>query len=101
MLFKSTEVHIQFVEMLQKRSKRCSCCHLCECVNILGEAFATVAELAVGTGDVGMGVVDVAGEEDAGMYLAPVTTHLLTILTAGIEIGDLISSRGCYVPTNL
>ena len=35
-----------------------------EGVDIFREALATVAALAVGTGDVGVGVVDVAGEKD-------------------------------------
>ena len=40
-----------------------------------------------------MGVVDIAGQEHAGMDLAPVTAHLLTVLAAGIEIGDLIGAE--------
>lgn len=40
-----------------------------------------------------MGVVDVAREEHTGVYLAPVATHLLAILTASIEVGYLVSSE--------
>ena len=60
-------MHIQLVQVLQQRSERCAFCHLGESVYILREALATVAELAVGTGNVGVGVVDVAREEDAGV----------------------------------
>ena len=65
----------------------------CEGIDIFGEALATVAELAVGTGDVGVGVVDIAGEEHTGVYLAPVAAHLLAVLAAGIEVGYLIGSE--------
>ena len=40
-----------------------------------------------------MGVVDVAGKKDTCMHLAPVSPHLLAVLTAGIEVGDLIGSK--------
>ena len=40
-----------------------------------------------------MGVVDVAGEEHTGMHLAPVTTHLLAVFTACVEIGNLIGTE--------
>lgn len=40
-----------------------------------------------------MGVVDVTGEKDSGVHLAPVCAHLFTVLTAGIEIGNFISSE--------
>ena len=40
-----------------------------------------------------MGVVDVAGEEDAGMHLAPVGSHLLAVLAAGVEVSDLIGTE--------
>ena len=40
-----------------------------------------------------MGVVDVAREEHAGVYLAPVATHLLAILTAIIGVGDFVGSE--------
>ena len=83
MLLKSTEVDIQFMEMLQKRSKGSACSHLSKGVDILGEALATISELAVRTGDVGVGVVDIARQQHAGMHLAPVSTHLLAVFVAG------------------
>ena len=93
MLLHTPEMHIQLVQVLQQGSKRRALGHLGEGVDVLGEALATVAELTVGAGDVGMGVVDVAGEEDAGVHLAPVGSHLLAVLAAGIEVGHLIGSE--------
>jgi len=86
-------MHIQFVQVLQEGAKGRALGHLGEGVDVLGEALATVAELAVGAGDVGVGVVNVAGEEDAGMHLAPVGSHLLAVLTAGVEVGHLVGSE--------
>ena len=40
-----------------------------------------------------MGVVDVAREEHAGVYLAPVATHLLAVLAASVEVGYLVGSE--------
>ena len=93
MLLHSPEMHIQLVQVFQQGAEGCTLGHLGEGVDVLGEALATVAELAVGTGDVGVGVVDVAGEEDAGMYLAPVGSHLLAVLAASVEVGHLIGSE--------
>ena len=90
---KSTEVDVELVEGCQEGAEGCACGHLGKGIDILGEALATIAKLAVGTGDIGMGVVDVAGEEHAGMYLAPVAAHLLTVLAAGVEIGDFIGTE--------
>lgn len=93
MLLKSTEMHIQLVQWLKESAKRNASAHLGEGVDILREALATIAELTVRTGDIGVGVVDVAGEEHAGVYLAPVASHLLAVLAAGIEVGDLVGSE--------
>ena len=43
MLLHSPEMHIQFMQMLQKRSKRRSLRHLGKGIHILGEALATIA----------------------------------------------------------
>ena len=93
MLFKSTEMNIKLMQVLKKSAERSACGHLCECIHILREALATIAELAIRTRDVGVGVVDVAGEEHAGVYLAPVATHLLAVLAAGVEVGDFVGSE--------
>ena len=69
MLLKSTEMDIQFMKVFQKGSQRCASRHLGKRINILGETLATIAKLTIGTGNVGVGVVDVAGEEDAGVHL--------------------------------
>ena len=86
-------MHIQLMQVFQKCSKRCPLCHLGKCVDILGEAFATVAVLAVGTRDIGVCVVDISRKKNASMHLAPVGTHLLAVFTAGVEVGDLVGTE--------
>ena len=93
MLLKSSEVYVELMKMLKESSERSALSHLSECVDILREALATIAELAVRTRDVGVGVVDVAREEHAGVYFAPVASHLLAVLTAGVEVGYLVGSE--------
>ena len=93
MLLKSSEVHIQFMQMLKESAKRCALGHHGEGINILREALAAIAELAIRTRNVGVGVVDVAREEHAGVYLAPVASHLLAVLTASVEVGHLVGSE--------
>ena len=86
-------MHIQLVQVLQQRSKGRALGHLGKGVDILGEALATVAELAIRASNVGIGVVDVAGEEDAGVDLAPVGSHLLAVFAAGVEVGHIVGSE--------
>ena len=86
-------MHIQLVQVLQQGSKRRALGHLGEGVDVLGEALAAITELAIRTRDVGVGVVDVAGQQHAGMHLAPVCSHLFAILAAGVEVRDLIGSK--------
>ena len=93
MLLYPTEMDIQLVKVLQEGSKRCTLRHLGKGIDILGEALATVAELTIGTGDVGVGVIDVTGEEHTGVDLAPVTTHLFAILAASVEVGDFVGTK--------
>lgn len=93
MLLYPTEMNIQLMQVLQQSAERGTLGHLGEGVDILGEALATVAELAIRTGDVGVSVVDVAGEEDAGVHLAPIGSHLLAVLAAGVEVGHLVGSE--------
>lgn len=83
-LLQATEVDIQFMEMRQKDAEQRCFRHLRKGVDILGEAFATITKLTIRTRHIGMGVVDVAREKHTRMHLAPVTAHLLTILTTGI-----------------
>ena len=93
MLLKSTDVHIKFMKMFKESTERSALGHHGEGVDILWEALATIAEFAIWAWDIGVGVVDVAREEHAGVYLAPVASHLLAVLTAGIEVGYLVSSE--------
>ena len=57
MFFRSAEVHVQIVQMLQERSERCALSHLRKGVDILLEVLAAVAELAIETAHVGVRVV--------------------------------------------
>ena len=93
MFLYATEVDVELVEGCEEGAKGRALSHLGEGVDIFGETLATVAELAIGTGDVGVGVVDISGQEHAGVDLAPVTAHLLAVLAAGIEIGDLVGAE--------
>ena len=93
MLLISTEMYIQLMQVLQKGSKRCTLCHLGKSIDILREALATITKLAVRTGNVGMSVVDIAGQQHASMHLTPVSTHLLAILTTSVEVGHLIGTK--------
>ena len=86
-------MNIQFVEMLKKCSERCTSCHLSKSIHILREALAAITKLTIRARDIGVGVVDIAGQQHAGMYLAPVSTHLLAVFTAGIEVSDLIGAK--------
>ena len=93
MLFKTTEVNIQLMKMLQKRAERSAFCHLGESVHILREAFAAIAKLTIRPGNIGMRVVDITREKHTRMYLTPVTTHLLAVLSASIEVGHLVRAK--------
>ena len=93
MLFKSTEMNVQFMQMLKECTERSTCGHLCESIHILREALATIAELAVRTRDIGVGVVDVTRKEHAGVNLAPIATHLLAVLAASVEVGYLVCTK--------
>ena len=90
MLFHPTEMHVELMQVLKQGAEGGAFGHLGEGVHILGEALAAVAVLAVGAGHVGVRVVDVAREEDAGVHLAPVGPHLLAVFAAGVEVGDLV-----------
>lgn len=59
MFLESAEVDAELVEGCEEGAEGCASCHLSEGIDILGEALATEAELTVGTGDVGVGVIDV------------------------------------------
>ena len=87
MLLHSPEMHIQLVQVLQQGAEGCTFGHLGEGVDILGEALATVAELAVGAEDVGVGVVDVAGEEDAVAFHQGDDVVHVQLVVAGVEAG--------------
>ena len=83
MFLHSPEMHIQLMQVLQEGPKGGSLSHLGKGVDILGEALATIAKLTIRTGDVGVGVVDIARQQHAGTHLAPVSTHLLAVFAAG------------------
>ena len=93
MFFLSTEMHVKFVEVLQKGTKRRALRHLGEGIHILGKALATVAVLAVGARHVGVGIVDIARKQHTRVHFAPVGSHLLAVLTASVEVGDLVGAK--------
>ena len=57
--FYAAEVHVELVEMLQQYAKRGALGHFGKRIHILREALATIAELTVGTRNIGMRVVDI------------------------------------------
>ena len=59
MLLHPTEMHIQLVQVLQQGAEWRALSHLSKGIDVLGETLATVAELAVRTGDVSMGIIDI------------------------------------------
>ena len=59
-LFESPELHVQLVERGEQRAERSSGRHLRECVHVLGEALAAVAEFAVRPRNARVHLVDVA-----------------------------------------
>ena len=81
------------MQVLQQGSKGRTLGHLGKGIDILGKALAAITELSIGTRDIGVGVVDIAGQQHTGMHLAPVSTHLLAVLAAGVEVGDLIGTK--------
>lgn len=93
MLLHPSEMDIQLVQVFQQGTERRTLGHLGKGVDILGEALATIAILAVGARYVGVGIIDVAGQQHAGVDLAPVSSHLLAILAASVEVGYLVGSE--------
>lgn len=67
--------------------------HLCECINIFRETFASVAELTIRTGNIGVCVVDVPRKEYAGMNCTPIGTHFLTVFTTSVKVGHFVCSK--------
>ena len=93
MFFDATEMHVELVEVLKEGAQGGALGHLGKSIDVLGEALAAVAQLAVGAGHVGVGVVDVARKQYARVHLAPVGTHLLAVFAAGVEVGDLVGAK--------
>ena len=93
MLFDAAEVDVEFVERGEERAEGGAPGHLREGVDVLREALAAVAELAVGTGHVGVHVVDVAREQHARVDLRPVAAHLLDVLLRRVEVRDLVGAE--------
>ena len=93
MLLESTEVNVELVQRLKQLAERSALGHHSEGVDILREALASIAKLAIRTRDIGVGVIDVTREEHAGVYCTPICTHLLAIFTTSIEIGYLVCTK--------
>lgn len=60
MLLEAAEMNIQLMQMLQKGAKGCALGHLGKGIDILGEALATITKLTIRSGDIGVGVIDIA-----------------------------------------
>lgn len=58
-LLESTEMDIQFMQVLQKGAKWRTFGHHSKGIDIFGEALATITEFAIRTWDIGMSVIDV------------------------------------------
>ena len=93
MFLYSTEMNIEFMEMLQKGSKRGTLRHFSKGVYILREALTTITKLTIGTRYVSVGVVDISRKKHTRVNFTPVTTHLLTILATSIKVSHLICSK--------
>lgn len=93
MLFKSTEVDIEVVERGEEFAEGTVFSELREGVDIFRETLAAVATFAVGTGDVGVGVVDVTGEKAARVDFRPIGAHLPAVLPDRIEVGHLVCAE--------
>ena len=93
MFLEPSEVDIEFVERREERAEGGTGGHLREGVDIFREALATVATLAVRPRNVGVRVVDVAGEEAARVDLRPIRTHLLAVLLHRVEVSHFIRTE--------
>ena len=93
MFFDAPEVDVEVVEWGEERAERGTLRHLREGVDILWEALAAVAALTVGSGHVGMHVVNVARKQHARVDLRPVAAHLLDILLRRVEVCDLVRAE--------
>ena len=80
-------MHIQLMQMFQQCSERSSFRHLGESVDILGEALATIAILAIEARNIGVGVVDVARKQNTRMHFAPVSTKTISVVGCILNIG--------------
>ena len=93
MLLEPTEVDVEVVERGEEFAEGTVFSELREGVDIFREALATVATLAVRPRNVGVRVVDVAGEEAASVDFRPIRAHLLAILLHRIEVRHLIRAE--------
>lgn len=89
----ATKVYVKLVERGKEDAEGGALGHLSEGVNILREALTAVTKLSIRSWDVGVGVIDVTREKATRVNCAPVSSHLLAILTASIKIGHLIGSE--------
>ena len=93
MFFHTAEVYIQLMEMLQQRTQRGTLGHLSESIYILRETFTAVSVLTVRTRYVSVRIVDVTGQQYAGMNLSPICSHLLALLLTSIEVGYFVCAE--------
>lgn len=89
MLFKPAEPDIELVERGDEFAKGKILGEGGEGVDVLGEALAAVAVFAVGTGHLGVHLVDVTRKEDTGMDGLVVAAVSAAVVGHGIEVGHL------------
>lgn len=87
--FEAAEADVEFVEGCKELAKGKRFRELGKGVDVFGEAFAAVAEFAIGSGDVGVGVVNVPGEENAGVHALVVCPKAAAVVGNGVEVGHL------------
>ena len=88
-LFKPAEPDIELVEGGDELAERKILGEGGEGVDVLGEAFATVAIFAVGARDLSMHLVDVPREENTGVDGFVVTAVAAAVVGHGIEVSHL------------
>ena len=93
MLLYATEVNVKFMEMLQKGTEGGALSHFGKGVNIFRKALATIAKLTIWTRYIGVSIINITREKNTCVNLAPVCTHLFTVLATSIKVGDFISSK--------
>ena len=93
MLFVTAEVDVQRMKRGKQLAEGRTLRHDGKRIHVLREALAAVAVSSIGARHVGMGIVDVAGEQHAGVDAGPVGTHAAAVVADGVEVGNLVGAE--------